>query len=117
MIRRSPTQASGDAAEDRALAFLAGHGLRLIERNVASRLGEIDLVMRDGEAIVFVEVRSRGRTDYGGAAASVGPAKQRRLQREAQRYLNQRYGDRWPPCRFDVCALDGTSIEWIRGAF
>lgn len=117
MTRRSPAQALGDAAETRALEHLRAHGLALLARNVASRLGEIDLVMRDGEAIVFVEVRSRARTDYGGAAASIGPAKQRRLQREAQRYLNQRYGDRWPPCRFDVCALDGTSIEWIRGAF
>ena len=117
MIRRSPTQTSGDAAEDRALAFLAGRGLRLVERNVASRLGEIDLVMRDGEAVVFVEVRSRARSDYGGAAASVGPAKQRRLRREAQSYLNARFGDRWPACRFDVCAIDATTIDWIRDAF
>ena len=88
MIRRSPTQASGDAAEDRALAFLAGRGLRLPARN-----------------------------DYGGAAASVGLAKQRRLRREAQRYLNARFGDRWPACRFDVCAIDATTIDWIRDAF
>ncbi|RPH67743.1 MAG: YraN family protein [Burkholderiales bacterium] len=117
MIRRSPTQASGDAAEDRALTFLARRGLHLIERNVASRLGEIDLVMRDGDTIVFVEVRSRARSDFGGAAASVGQAKQRRLRREAQRYLNARFGDRWPACRFDVCALDGAAIDWIRDAF
>lgn len=117
MIRRSPTQATGDAAEDRALAFLAGRGLRLVERNVSSRLGEIDLVMRDGDAVVFVEVRSRAHGDYGGAAASVGPDKQRRLRREAQRYLNARFGDRWPACRFDVCAIDGAAIDWIRDAF
>lgn len=94
MTRRSPTQASGDAAEDRALAFLRGRGLGLVARNVASRLGEIDLVMRDGDTLVFVEVRSRARTDFGGAAASVGPAKQRRLRREAQRYLVAHFGDR-----------------------
>lgn len=117
MTRRSPTQARGDAAEGRAAEFLLRHGLRLVERNVASRLGEIDLVMRDADAIVFVEVRSRARSDYGGAAASVGPAKQLRLRREAQRYLNRHYGDRWPPCRFDVCAFDGDRIDWIRGAF
>lgn len=117
MIRRSPTQASGDAAEALALAFLAGQGLALVERNVASRLGEIDLVMRDGDSIVFVEVRSRAPSGFGGAAASVGAAKQRRLRREAQRYLNARFGDRWPACRFDVCALDGARLDWIRGAF
>jgi putative endonuclease len=117
MTRRSPTQASGDAAEDRALSFLVGRGLGLVARNVASRLGEIDLVMRDGETLVFVEVRSRSRADFGGAAASVGPAKQRRLRREAQRYLVAHFGDRWPACRFDVCALDGAAIDWIRDAF
>ncbi|ODS96902.1 MAG: YraN family protein [Lautropia sp. SCN 69-89] len=117
MTRRSPTQASGDAAEERALAFLAERGLRLVARNVASRLGEIDLVMRDGDTLVFVEVRSRASRDFGGAAASVGPAKQRRLRREAQRYLNASFGDRWPACRFDVCALDGAAIDWIRDAF
>ncbi len=117
MTRRSPTQASGDIAEARALAYLLGCGMRLVERNVSSRLGEIDLVMQDGGDVVFVEVRSRARSDFGGAAASVGPAKQRRLQREAQRWLNQRFADRWPPCRFDVCAIEGERIEWIRGAF
>ncbi len=117
MTRRSPTQARGDAAEERALAFLVGEGLALVERNVASRLGEIDLVMRDAADIVFVEVRARAGGDFGGAAASVDAAKQRRLQREAQRWMNRRFGDRWPPCRFDVCAFEGARLDWIRGAF
>lgn len=116
-MRRSPTQERGDAAEERALAFLVGEGLSLVERNVASRLGEIDLVMRDAGDIVFVEVRSRMRSDFGGAAASVDAGKRRRLQREAQRWMNRRFGDRWPPCRFDVCAFEGSRIDWIRGAF
>lgn len=117
MTHRSPAQARGDLAEDRALAYLLGHGMQLVERNVSSRLGEIDLVMRHASDLVFVEVRSRARSDFGGAAASVGPAKQRRLRREAQRYLVASYGDRWPACRFDVCALDGSTIDWIRDAF
>jgi putative endonuclease len=117
VIRRSPTQARGDAAEDRALAFLVDHGLSLVERNAASRLGEIDLVMRDEAGIVFVEVRARASSGFGGAAASVDAAKRRRLQREAQRWMNRRFGDRWPPCRFDVCAFEGARLEWIRGAF
>ena len=116
-MARSPTQVRGDAGEDRALAYLAGRGLSLVERNVASRLGEIDLVMREADTVVFVEVRSRSRADFGGAASSVGAAKRQRLQREAQRWLNRRYGDRWPPCRFDVFAIDAGRVEWIRGAF
>jgi len=115
--QRSPAQTAGDAAEARALAFLQARGLRLVERNVSSRLGEIDLIMREAETLVFVEVRSRASRSYGGAAASVGPAKQRRLQREAQRYMNARYGDRGPPCRFDVFAIDAGEADWIRGAF
>lgn len=117
MTHRSPAQALGDLAEDRALAYLVGKGLTLVERNVSSRLGEIDLVMRDANDVVFVEVRSRARNDFGGAAASVGATKQRRLRREAQRWMNARFGDRWPPCRFDVCAFEGSRIDWIRGAF
>lgn len=115
--RRSPTQARGDDAEERALAFLVGEGLSLVERNVASRLGEIDLVMRDAAGIVFVEVRARASGAFGGAAASVDAAKRRRLQLEAQRWMNRRFGDRWPPCRFDVCAFEGSRLDWIRGAF
>lgn len=114
---RSPTQRAGDAAEARALEFLLDRGLLAVARNVSSKLGEIDLIMRDGEELVFVEVRARSRSDYGGAAASVGRGKQLRLRREAQRWLAGRYGDRWPACRFDVCALQGADIEWIRGAF
>jgi putative endonuclease len=73
--------------------------------------------MQDGDEIVFVEVRSRARADYGGAAASVGWSKQLRLRREALRWLGGRYGDRPPACRFDVCAVRHGEVDWIRGAF
>ena len=116
-MARSPTRQAGDAAEERALEYLLEHGLVPLARNVSSKLGEIDLVMRDRDEIVFVEVRARSRADYGGAAASVDRAKQARLRREAQRWLATRYRDRWPACRFDVCALQGVHVEWIRGAF
>jgi putative endonuclease len=112
----------GDAAEARALAHLQRQGLRLVERNYrvargpSARGGEIDLVLRDRDGtLVFVEVRSRRAVDHGGAAASVGAAKQSRLRRAAQHYLL-----RWPappPCRFDVVAIDGERIEWIQAAF
>jgi putative endonuclease len=114
---RSPTQQQGDRAETRACDYLLGQGLTLLARNVGSRLGEIDLIMCDGDSLVFIEVRQRTRNDFGGAAISVTAAKQRRVQRQAQHYLLSRFGDRWPPCRFDVIAIETDVIHWIRNAF
>jgi len=107
-------QAAGREGEDLALAWLQRQGLRLAERNFRCRTGEIDLVMQDGEVLVFVEVRRRAGRSYGGAAASVTPAKQRRLLSAAEHYL-LRY--RAPPaCRFDVVAIDGAEISWLKNA-
>ncbi len=114
---RSPTQRIGDAAEDVALARLEAAGLELVARQVRSRFGEIDLIMRDRGEWVFVEVRQRSRSAFGGAAASVTRAKQERLRRSAQAWLQQREGSRMAACRFDVFAIDGQTIEWIRNAF
>jgi putative endonuclease len=108
------TQAQGAAAEDLAARFLAERKLKVIERNYRIRGGEIDLICRDGESVVFVEVRLRRRADYGGAAASITPSKQARLIRAAQHWL-ARHGD--VPCRFDCVLLDGDNIEWLRDAF
>ena len=116
------TRQTGNAAEARALAHLLRHGLVLVERNYRvaggpqARGGEVDLIVRDRDGtLVFVEVRARRGLSHGGAAASVGATKQRRLVYAAQRYL-LRYASP-PPCRFDVLALDGEGIEWLRGAF
>ncbi|MBO9536223.1 YraN family protein [Herbaspirillum sp.] len=111
---RTGRQRTGAAAEDAALAHLRGHGLVLVERNFRCKGGEIDLVMRDGDALVFVEVRARASRSHGGAAASVTPAKQRRLIVAAQSFL-QRYPSP-PPCRFDVVGFDGPEVEWLRNA-
>lgn len=111
---RTDKQIAGQQGEDAALAYLQQHGLTLIERNFRCKGGEIDLVMQQGEVLVFVEVRKRADRNHGGAAASVTPAKQRRLICAAQHYL-QRY--RLPPaCRFDVIAIDGTETVWIKDA-
>ncbi|MEY4206906.1 MAG: hypothetical protein RLZZ20_58 [Pseudomonadota bacterium] len=106
------TVALGKQAEDRALAYLQRQGLRLIVRNYRCRFGEIDLVMQDAGLVVFVEVRQRSSARYGGAAASVGPVKQQRLWRTAEHYL-MRCPDQ-PPCRFDLVAIDGESLQWIQ---
>lgn len=125
----SPRQLAGARLEQLAQAHLEHQGLELVQRNFRARFGELDLVMRDGAEIVFVEVRHRRRSDYGDAAASVTPVKQRRLRRAAQLWLLKTYGSRqWPVCRFDVIAFDGAapstgdagsalSLQWIRAAF
>ncbi|MGE0799041.1 MAG: YraN family protein [Lautropia sp.] len=115
---RTPAQQSGDAAERSARALLERAGLTWLASNVRCKVGEIDLVMRDADALVFVEVRIRRSARFGGAAASIDFRKRLRLQRAAQFYLQRHYGARgWPACRFDVVAIDGGRPEWIRAAF
>ena len=113
------TRLRGNAAEDAALAHLLAAGLTLVERNYRTPGrggGEIDLVMREaGGTLVFVEVRARAATTHGGAAASVGGVKQRRIVLAARHYLMRHKSP--PACRFDVVAIDGDHIEWLKAAF
>lgn len=112
--RRTPKQVEGDAGEERALRYLEKQGLKLVERNFRCKGGEIDLIMQDGGMLAFVEVRKRAGAGFGGAAASITARKQARLVIAAQTFL-QRY--RMPPaCRFDVVAIDGDQMEWLRNA-
>lgn len=107
----------GAAFEDRALAYLCRQGLRLVERNVAYRGGELDLVMRDAAGVlVFVEVRARASAAFGGAAASIGAGKRRRLLLAAECYLARLRAPR-PPCRFDVVAFEAQRLRWFVDAF
>jgi putative endonuclease len=106
----------GQSAEAVAQSYLQGQGLRPVARNWRCRFGEIDLIMQDGETLVFVEVRLRNRSDFGGALASVTPAKQHRLLAAARLYLGQM--TTLPPCRFDVVAIDARQQPvWLRNAF
>lgn len=106
----------GQSAESRAAAFLKTQGLKLVARNWRSRFGEIDLIMQDDSTLVLIEVRLRSRSDFGGAAASVTPAKQKKLLATARQYLATL--KTLPPCRFDVVALSGDDTpDWIRNAF
>lgn len=111
---RTPKQIQGQAGEDQALAYLERNGLTPVERNFRCKAGEIDLIMQERGTLVFVEVRKRADIAYGGAAASVTARKRKRLITAAQVYL-QRYRMP-PPCRFDVVAIDGSSIEWLKNA-
>jgi putative endonuclease len=114
-------RATGDEWETRALQTLQRAGLRLIQRNWHCRYGEIDLVMQDGDAIVFVEVRYRDASAPGGALASVGAAKQSKLVRAAGLFLAQHPALAQRPCRFDVVAFDAehgsVRCDWQRNAF
>jgi putative endonuclease len=113
--RRTPAQTAGDEAEEQASRFLSRHGLQVIARNYRTRLGEIDLIARDGATLVFVEVRLRSSPEFGGAAGSVGPRKQRRIAAAAQHYIARLAGE--PVCRFDVVTLGDREPTWLRGAF
>lgn len=111
----------GDAIEAAARAHLERRGLRAVALNQNYRLGELDLVMRDGDTLVFVEVRYRRDTRFGGGAASVDHFKQRKLVRAAELYLLKHPRDAQRPCRFDVVAASGDpdapELDWIRDAF
>ena len=122
MVTRGTTKAAGEAGEARALAHLLGQGLTLVQRNYRVARGphacggEVDLIMRERDGtLVFVEVRARRSAAFGGAAASVSATKQRSLVFAAQYFLSRL--PTMPPCRFDVIAIDGDRIEWLRGVF
>jgi len=111
----------GRSAERQAESWLAGQGLKTLSRNWRAGRGEIDLIMRDGDTLVFVEVRSRGSGARVRAVESLNERKLNKLRETASRYLQQH--PRWleRPCRFDVITLDGpresARIEWLRDAF
>ena len=112
----------GAAAEDAAHAFLTGNGLKLSARNVRYPFGEIDLILLDAATVVFVEVRFRRTSNFGGAAVSVDASKRRKIARAAQAWLSSHRQFSQAPCRFDVVAVTpastgGVQCEWIRSAF
>lgn len=109
--------ASGAAAEDAAAAFLVARGLSLVERNYRCRFGEIDLILRDGRTLVFVEVRYRRSRAFGGAGESITSAKRTKLLRAARHYMASH--QQLPDCRFDAILMhgDGAPIEWLVNAF
>ena len=119
---KATSKSVGDAGEALALAHLERQGLTLVQRNYRvaagpnARGGEVDLILRERDGtLVFVEVRARSSAAFGSAAASVTASKQRRLVFAAQHFL-RRY-KALPPCRFDVVAIEGESVQWLRAAF
>lgn len=119
--KRASARVDGARCEDIALAHLQRAGLVAIARNFTCRYGEIDLVMRDRDTLVFVEVRFRSASGFGDGIDSVHAGKQAKLVRAASAFLaaHPRLKDR--TCRFDVVAIGGTvdapTIDWRRNAF
>jgi putative endonuclease len=108
---------AGLEAEKIAATFLTNHGLKLLIQNYHCKYGEIDLIMKEAETLVFIEVRLRSNSQFGNAAASITPQKQQKLILTAQHYLQQ-HGDY--QCRFDAILMDKADvrhIEWVRNAF
>ncbi len=124
MERQHPAaqQERGDAAEARAAGYLEARGLKVIARNLRCKMGELDIVGLDGEILVIVEVRLRGRSDFGGALASVNGNKRRKLIRAARYHWQTQPAWRDRLMRFDVVGLQGrpddtSDILWIKDAF
>lgn len=116
----SAQQEKGLNYEQEALDFLLNQGLILLTRNLACKMGEIDLIMLDQQTLVFIEVRFRQNNSYGGAIASITPAKYHRLQRTAHYFLpylaRKFFQNQLPKCRFDAICIDGKSTEkiWLK---
>lgn len=112
---------TGDLFEERARQHLEKTGLRTLQRNFHTRFGELDLVMRDADTVVFVEVRYRRNRGFGGAAASVTASKRHKLIQAANGFLGAHPGLAQCPCRFDVVTFEGprdaAHCHWERAAF
>jgi putative endonuclease len=115
------TRQQGRRWERAAESLLRRRGLRTLARNYQCRRGEIDLVMLDGPALVFVEVRYRSSDRFGSGADSVTLTKQRRIVSAARQFLGRHAQHAQRPCRFDVVSIgggaDGAELNWIRSAF
>ena len=111
------SNSQGVKSEKQALVYLQEQGLLLICQNYYCRFGEIDLIMRDQDTLVFIEVRYRKNDDFGGALASIGKRKQNKIIKTAKHYLAQLENE--PYCRFDAIAIDQQSKkpQWIQSAF
>jgi putative endonuclease len=120
MIKASLSLQRGQTAENRALQYLTSKGIQHIESNFRAKTGEIDLIVKEGNTLIFLEVKARKSNQYGHPAEFVTPAKQRKIIKTAQLYLLKHPALNNLPCRFDVITMtsvDQANIEWICDAF
>lgn len=118
---RSASQQRGQAYEQQAVNYLQQQGLTILQQNLSCHTGEIDIVARSADYLIFVEVRQRTSRLYGGALYSVQRDKQQRIKRAAHYFLpklcKHYFHNKLPFCRFDVIAIEGETITWIADAF
>ncbi|MGQ3889138.1 YraN family protein [Legionella sp. CNM-1927-20] len=107
----------GLAAEKQACNYLLKQGLVLLTSNYQCRWGEIDLIMKDREYVVFIEVRARSSALFGGPFASITTAKKNKIIKTANHFiLTKNWGDKYP-VRFDVIGIDHEKLQWLKEAF
>jgi len=111
------TRGLGSGYEQLAAEYLEKEGLQIIEMNYRVRIGEIDIIAKDGEYLVFVEVKYRACRAQGGAAYAISQEKKRRITRVAQWYLAQHRISQNTFCRFDAVLIDRTEVTHIKNAW
>nr|WP_308626207.1 YraN family protein [uncultured Eisenbergiella sp.] len=107
----------GESYEEAACLYLRKKGIRITERNFRCRQGEVDLIGRDGDYLVFFEVKFRKNKTLGYPEEAVGYAKQKKICKVADYYLYQKRLGESIPVRFDVVAICGESVNWYQNAF
>lgn len=118
MIRKTMnTREKGAQKEQQVCAYLLSEGVEILERNFRARQGEIDVIGRDGAYLVFFEVKYRAGAGRGSAAEAVGSAKQRKICQVADYYRLRHQCSEDTPIRFDVVAIDGERLRWIKNAY
>ena len=114
---KSNTRNTGTSYERKAAEYLEQQGLVILKHNYRCRQGEIDLIARDKEYLVFVEVKYRSQNRAGYSLDAVNPAKQKKISKVARYFLAAEYHCTEIPCRFDVIGIDGGCLHWINDAF
>lgn len=110
-------RAAGAAYEQKAAEYLEQMGCRILNRNFRCKVGEIDLIAKDQEYLVFTEVKYRAAESAGYGSEAVDARKQKRIIRAAQWYMQKMHIPQEQPCRFDVISFLGEELTWIRDAF
>ena len=116
-LLKKTTREIGGQGEDNARNFLKEHGIKIRESNFRCKFGEIDIIGDDGNSLLFIEVKTRKRTDYGQPFETVTPQKQKKIILAAQRYLQKHPKLANKACRFDVISIVDDKIDWIQDAF
>lgn len=117
MLFKKNTKAIGDSAEELACNFLKKNKIKILERNFRVHTGEIDIIAREKDTIIFIEVKFRKNSNFGHPFESVTPTKQQKIIQTAQFFLQKHQTLSNYNCRFDVISIENSDINWIKNAF